>query len=61
MPQNGERKLWNEKIETLSRDEMRTLQLERLKKQVVYNYEHSPFYKKKFDDAGARPEDIKGF
>ena len=61
MAQIGERKLWNEKIETLSRDAMKALQLERLRKQVVYNYEHSPFYKKKFDEAGAGPEDIKSF
>lgn len=56
-----ERKLWNEKIETLSRDEIRDLQLERLKKQVAYNYENSPFYKNKFDAVGARPPDIKDF
>jgi phenylacetate-CoA ligase len=56
-----ERKLWNEKIETLSRDEMMALQLERLRKQAVYNYENSPFYKRKFDQAGAKPEDIKSF
>jgi phenylacetate-CoA ligase len=56
-----ERKLWNEKIETLSRAEMRALQLQRLRKQVGYNYEHSPFYRRKFDQAGAKPEDITSF
>ncbi|MCJ7776321.1 MAG: hypothetical protein MUP08_08035 [Desulfobulbaceae bacterium] len=56
-----ERKLWNEKIETLSRDEIRALQLEKLKKQVAYNYENSPFYKNKFEVVGAKPEDIKSF
>jgi len=58
---NQERKLWNEKIETLSRDAVRALQLEKLRKQVAYNYEHSPVYRKKFDDVGAAPEDIKSF
>jgi phenylacetate-CoA ligase len=56
-----ERKLWNPEVETLSRDEMRALQLERLRKQVAYNYDHSPFYREKFDEAGARPEDIRNF
>ncbi|MFZ0448781.1 MAG: AMP-binding protein [Desulfatiglandaceae bacterium] len=56
-----EKKLWNEKIETMSRDEMRSLQLVKLKKQVLYNYENSPFYRNKFEEIGAKPEDIKNF
>ena len=56
-----ERKLWNDKIETLSRDEIRSLQLKRLKKQVAYNYENSPFYRNKFMAVGVKPEDIQGF
>lgn len=55
------RKLWNEKIETMSRDEMQILQLERLIKQVRYNYENSPFYQSKMDEAGAKPDDIQNF
>lgn len=61
MDLSAERKLWNERIETLSRDGIRELQLARLKKQVAYNYERSSFYRKKFDDIGAGPEDIKSF
>ena len=53
-----ERKLWNEIIETLPREKMRALQLERLKKQVAYNYQNSPFYRDKMDDAGAKPDRI---
>ncbi|RLB89503.1 MAG: phenylacetate--CoA ligase family protein [Deltaproteobacteria bacterium] len=56
-----ERKLWNEKIETLSRDEIQALQLKRLKKQVAYNYHQSPFYRNKMDDVGVKPEDIGSF
>ncbi len=55
------RRFWNEKIETLSADEMGALQLKRLKKQVVYNYEHSLFYQKKFEEGGAKPGDIHDF
>lgn len=55
---HNDRKLWNEEIETLPQEEMRALQLERLKRQVVYNYANSPFYRAKFESVGARPEDI---
>ncbi len=50
---------WNEKMETMSRDELMTLQEERLKKTVKYCYERVPFYKKKFDEIGLEPGDIK--
>jgi len=43
----------------MSRDEMSALQLESLKKIVRYAYERVPFYTKKFDEAGLRPEDIR--
>ena len=59
MEEDRQRKLWNERIETLSDEELRALQLERLKKQVAYNFENSPVYRKKFNDVGARPEDIQ--
>ncbi len=44
----------------MSRDEMTALQSERLVKLVEYMYKNVPFYKKKMDDAGILPEDIKG-
>ena len=50
---------WNEKIETMPREEMRALQLERLQQTVKNTYERVPFYKKKFDEIGLKPEDIK--
>jgi phenylacetate-CoA ligase len=49
---------WRKEMETLPRDELRALQLERFKRQMGYVYERSPFYKKKFDEAGIRPSDI---
>ncbi|MEX1148082.1 MAG: phenylacetate--CoA ligase PaaK, partial [Sphingomonadales bacterium] len=48
-----------EAIETASRDEIAKLQLERLKWSVAHAYANVPHYKKKFDDAGVRPEDIQ--
>ncbi|QTG80991.1 phenylacetate--CoA ligase PaaK [Arthrobacter crystallopoietes] len=45
--------------ELMSRDELEALQLTRLQHTVAYAYERVPMYKKKFDDAGVRPEDLK--
>lgn len=48
------------KIECMSRDEMSTLQSERLVKQVKNVYENVEFYRKKMDALGLEPGDIKG-
>lgn len=51
-------KIWDERIETMSRDEMRLLQSRRLAAIVLYSYENVPMYRKKFDDIGLLPGDI---
>lgn len=51
--------IWNEKFEKMSRDEMRKHQSESLIKLVKTVYEKNAFYKKKFDEAGVTPDDIK--
>jgi phenylacetate-CoA ligase len=43
----------------MSREKMRALQTERLIATVKRCYENVPFYKKKMDQKGIRPEDIK--
>ena len=48
------------KIECMSRDEMRALQSERLVKQVKNVYDNVAFYRKKMDEMGIEPGDIKG-
>lgn len=48
-----------EYIETVSTDELRKVQLERIKKTLVHAYQNSPVYRKKFDDAGVHPEDFQ--
>lgn len=48
------------KIECMSRDEMSTLQSERLVRQVKNVYENVEFYRKKMDVLGLEPGDIKG-
>ena len=57
-----ERWLWNEKVEMMSSDEIIEIQTKKLRKQIKYCYETSPlYYKKKFDEIGAKPDDIKTF
>ena len=51
--------MWDEKFETMSTDEMQAFQLDKLKETVAWVYERIPFYKKKFDEVGVSPEDIK--
>jgi phenylacetate-CoA ligase len=46
-------------IEIASRDEIASLQLERLKWSLKHAYENSPFYKQKFDETGVHPDDLK--
>lgn len=50
---------WNEKIETISRDELTYIQNERLQKMIRLIYHDVPFYRKKFQEVGLVPEDIK--
>ena len=46
-------------MECMSREDMRRLQTKRLIETVKRCYENVPFYKKKMDQKGIRPEDIK--
>ena len=56
MPQN----YFQKEIETMSREEMKKLQSEKLVKQVKHVYENVPYYKNLMDEKGVKPEDIKG-
>lgn len=55
---NDNSPFFNEKMETMTRAEIETLQLERLQA-TVRHCMNSPFYKKRFQEAGIKPEDIK--
>jgi phenylacetate-CoA ligase len=50
---------WNKEAETMPREELKKLQLQRLKEVVKYAYERVPFYRKRFEAAGIKPEDIR--
>src|SRR4051812_24703306 len=45
--------------EMISRDELEALQLSRLQHTVAYAYDRVPLYKRKFDDAGIHPSDLR--
>ncbi len=53
-------KIRDPKIECMSRDEMSALQSGRLVQQVKNVYENVEFYRKKMDEIGVEPGDIKG-
>jgi phenylacetate-CoA ligase len=59
MKEGEARDFWNPEMETIGPDEMRALQMARLKIQLAYNYENSAFYRKKFEKAGMKPGDIR--
>ncbi len=50
--------IWNQHIETMEREEMRTLQGERLQNMVERIYNNVPFYRNKLQDQGIEPGDI---
>ena len=51
--------IWNEEFETLPREALEALQFKRLKATVDRVYETVPFYKKKFDEMGVKPAQVK--
>ena len=48
-----------EPIETASQDELRALQLQRLKWSVKHAYDNVPHYRKSFESAGAHPDELR--
>ncbi len=50
---------WDEKFECMPVEELQKLQLEKLKDTVAWVYEKVPFYKRKLDEKGVKPDDIK--
>ena len=51
--------MYQPEIETMDRNELEKLQLERLQKQVKNVYENVPMYRERMDKKGVKPEDIK--
>ena len=53
-----DQKYYDPEIECMPRPELEKLQLERLQAMVKYAYENTVYYKRSFDEAGVKPEDI---
>ncbi|WP_313814055.1 AMP-binding protein [Glutamicibacter sp.] len=45
--------------ETMSRDEIESIQLTRLQETLHHAYDNVPYYKEKYDNAGVHPNDLK--
>ena len=58
--ENWQERIRDPKIECMSRDEMSALQSEKLVKQVKRVYENVPFYRRKMQQKGVEPGDIRG-
>ena len=50
---------YNREMECMDREALRALQSKRLAEVVAHVYDHVPFYRKKMDDAGVKPADIR--
>ena len=50
--------IWNKTMECMSREEMRKLQGDRLKKTVEKVYRNTPFYRTRMHETGVTPDDI---
>ncbi len=55
-----EKRYYQPEIETASQEQIKAWQDERLVAQVKHVWENVPYYKKKMEEAGVSPEDIKG-
>ena len=51
--------IWNPSIECMDREQLREIQSRRLVKMAEYVYHNTPFYRKKFQEMGLEPGDIK--
>lgn len=54
-----ENQYFQPEVECADRESLRALQSQRLKEMIKRCYEKVPFYRKKLDEAGIKPEDIK--
>lgn len=55
-----EYKIWNPEMECMDREQLVKLQGQRLKETVKRVYDNVPMYRKRMDDKGIKPEDIRG-
>ena len=59
MKRDVNNKYWDEALETMPREELERRQLADLQEIVQFAYDHAPYYKRSFDEAGVKPSDIQ--
>ncbi len=52
-------KYWNQKKETMPKQDIKRHQLQKLKETIHHCYQNSSFYHKKFDEVNLKPDDIQ--
>lgn len=52
---------WNPHLETLDRETLENLQLYKFRRVLKHVYDASPMYRRKYQAAGLRPEDVRSF
>lgn len=52
-------KYWNETVECMPEEDIRKLQLEKLKETVAWVYDRVPWYRQQLDERGIKPADIQ--
>lgn len=50
---------WRKEMETLPKEKLEELQLQRFRERMQYVYERSPMYRRKYDEAGIKPSDLR--
>lgn len=58
-PQTTASPFWNRHTETMPREQLDALHLQRLKMLAHHAYVNTPFYQRKFDAIGLKPQDIR--
>ena len=51
--------IWNPEYETMDREQLRTLQFERLQMAIRWAYNNVPFHRERWTEVGLKPQDIK--
>ena len=59
VPGGGSVMIYNEEFETMPREALESIQLRRLQATVARVYNATPFYRRRFDEAGVAPADIR--
>jgi phenylacetate-CoA ligase len=51
--------MWSPRLDAVSRDELISIQNEKLNAAIPFLYENSPFYRRRFERFGMLPSDIR--